>query len=319
MSSLLVKPLHHKQPDERSRTVTLIAGLVTDTGIVFASDSEESGVYRKASVEKILSQNNPSGSSIVISGAGHGHLIDYTAQRILKEATQFRDLSRALQQIEEILKEVFSDHVKLQPVRDIRDADFQLLIGIKASAEQKAYLYSTSGIALIEQKKYHVCGSGALVDYLLAQSYHDPMSREDAVCACLNLLTVAKEYVDGVGGESHVTILANGGDVIEKPSWEVIAEENLVKKFNRQASGLMLATLRTGSNDNEKQFADALTGFGTETKDLRQEKKKSDEIVKELVKRWREFQARQEKERKEKEAAAAAAALEAAAKPPSSG
>lgn len=177
--------------------MTLIAGLVTDTGIVFASDSEESGIYRKASVEKILSQNNPSGSSIVISGAGHGHLIDYTAQRILKEATPF------------------------------------------------------------------------------------------------------------------------GEDILEKPSWEVTAEEDFVKKFNQRANKLMLATLRTGSGINEKQFAEALTGFGTEMNDLRQAKKKSDEVIKQLLKKFREFREQQEKEKKEKEAAAAAAALEAAVKPPS--
>ena len=297
-----------KLPDDRRRTVTLIAGLVTNTGIVFASDSEESGGYRKASADKILSHHNPSGSSIVVSGSGHGHLIDYTAQRILKEATPFADLSKVLSQIEGVLKDVFQDHVRLQAVRDIRQADFELLIGVKASSDTKAHLFSTSGISIIEKTNYQVCGSGSLVDYVLSQMYHDPMTTEDAVCACLHLLTIAKEYVDGVGVDSHIKILNNrDGGIIEKPDWEVTAEEDLTKRFARISADVLFATLRTQSG-SDADFEKSLHKFSQEAKDLRERKKKSDEIIENLMKEWRE---RLEKNKKE---AAEAAAKKAAAK-----
>lgn len=276
--------------------MTLIAGLVTSTGIVFASDSEESGGYRKASADKILSHQNPSGSSIVVSGSGHGHLIDYTAQRILKEATPFPELPKVLEQIELVLREVFQDHVRLQAVRDIRQADFELLIGVKASADTKAHLFSTSGIAIIEKTKYQVCGSGALVDYILSQMYRQPMSTEDAVCACLYLLNVAKEYVDGVGGDSHIKILNHhNGSIMEKPDWEVTAEEDLTKSFTKISSNIMFATLRTiGGTDSD--FEQALSKFGNDVHELREKKKKSDEVIEKLIKAWREEQERKKAE-----------------------
>jgi hypothetical protein len=204
--------------------------------------------------------------------------------------------------IESVLKDVFSTHVRLQPTRDPRDADFELLIGIKSANDTKARLYSTSGVALIEQMKYHACGSGSLVDYILAQTYHDPMFREDAICSCLNLLTVAKEYVDGVGGDSHITVLLNNGTIIEKPAWEVSAEEGLTKTFTKNSTKLLLAALRTVSGTDE-QFESALQSFNKEIHELRVKKKKSDEVINDLVKLWREHQEAQKKLEQEAEAA----------------
>jgi hypothetical protein len=82
---------------------------------------------------------------------------------------------------------------------------------------------------------------------------------------------------------------------MEKPDWEVTAEEDLTKSFTKISSNIMFATLRTiGGTDSD--FEQALSKFGNDVHELREKKKKSDEVIEKLIKAWREEQERKKAE-----------------------
>jgi hypothetical protein len=271
---------------ERRKTVTLIAGMVCHGGIVFAADSEESGVIRK-SVEKV--STNKKGfhrleealggvkhSSLIVAGAGNGTLADYATQRIIEEAKYLQDIREVEKKIVEILREIHTINVPLHPVSDPRDADIELLIGVKSPKWPTPVLYSTQGVTVVKRDTYFVCGSGALIEYILDQVYRQGMPYEDGISAALYMLQLAKQYVGGVGGESQIVVLGADGEVTPKPSWEISEEENMAKQFSLMAGRLLLSTMRTRTESGDESFNSSLKEFVAQVRASRKRKRKSD-------------------------------------------
>ena len=281
--------------------MTLIAGLKCRDAIVFAADSEESGGLRKSNVEKmrrvpeagvlgVLGHDPKRNTSIVVAGAGNGTLCDFAMQRITHAVRRTNSHSGALQVIEAELIEIWKVHVPLFPARDPTETDFGLLIGIRSPDSYSPRLYSVQGTTVVEREKYFSSGSGSVADYILDQMYSDPMSIEDGIAAALYMLQIAKKYVSGVGGESHISILRSDGLVDDKPPWEISQEENIATSFSQASGRLLLSLLRTRSG-TETNFMNHIKMFRKTIRRLRKKKKESDKF-------WDEFMRHIEEERK---------------------
>ena len=265
--------------------MTLIAGLVCHGGIVFAADSEESGIIRR-SVEKVSTNrrglyrlqeelSKTKQTALVVAGAGNGTLADYATQRILGEVRFIQNPAEIEDKIAAILRSIYQVNVPLHPVTDPRDADFELLIGVKSPVWPSLLLYSTQGVTVVKRDTFYVCGSGALTEYILDQTYTPTMSVEDGTAAALNMLQLAKTYVGGVGGNSQVMVLNADGSVDEKPEFEISEEENLAKQFSSLSGMLLISALRTRTGTDE-QFSEDLKIFEKQMKAFRIRKRKSD-------------------------------------------
>lgn len=278
--------------------MTLIAGLMCKDVIVFAADSEQSGFIRKSSVDKISATPHTAADilsgrarcPLIVAGAGHGTLADYATQRIISEVGCLATLSEVERKIAEILREIFSINVPLHPVARPQDAAFELLIGVKPEDVSTPILFSTEGVTVVRRPKYFVCGSGALVDYILDQIYTSDMPQEDGISAALFMLQVAKQYVDGVSGESHITVLKSDGSILNKPPWETSEEEVLSKRYSNRSGRLLLSCLRTRTG-SDKEFESALKEFNEEVREFRKLKKESDKRIEQLLALWKEQQA----------------------------
>jgi len=277
--------------------VTLIAGLVCEDSIVFAADSEESGGITKSNVEKmrrvpeggvlgVLGHNPKKNVSVIVSGAGNGPLCDYAMQKITGEARRTSDRNAAIQAIQEILIEIWKVHIPLYPV-DPAAADFRLLVGLKAPTDHRPTLYSIQGTTIVQRDKYFTFGSGSVTDYILEQMYSERMNTEDGIAAALYMLQIAKRYVAGVGGESHILVLRADGSVDEKPSWEISKEENIAQTFNEVSGRLLLALLRTRSATDD-EFRQILKAFNRGIQLLRKKKKESDRFLDNLMRQIQE-------------------------------
>lgn len=273
--------------------MTLIAGLVCDDGIVFAADSEESGVIRK-SVEKILHNRtsvsalggfNPKRSTVVVAAAGNAALADYATQEILIYAPYLTTVDEIEQKIVEILTRIFTVNVPLHPVTDPLDAAFELLIGIRLPNWSSSLLYSTHGVTLVRRPTYFVCGSGALTEYILDQLYKNYMPLEDGITASLYMLQLAKKYISGVGGTSQITILKNDGEVDAKPNWEISEEEKLSREFGTMTGILLLSAMRTRTPLEGDDFRSTLKVFNKNIREFRRLKQKSDFFMDEFNRR----------------------------------
>lgn len=286
--------------------MTLIAGMVCKDGIVMAADSEQSSYFRKTNVPKLESYDSslnsalaggPVGSSVIIAGAGNGELADYASHKIVREAQNIQSMDDVESRLEGVLGDIFGKRFPVYKAEDL--SEFRLLIAVKAPDSDLPKLFSSYGATLVERKKF-VLGSGVLVDYVLDQIYDENMTTDDGIAAALGLLQIAKKYVEGVGGDSKVAVLSKGGHVRQKPNWEVTEEENILAKHAKIANRLMLAMMRTRA-DTDKQWDTHLTEFCTEIGKLRDEKKKSDQKMKDLMAAWQKyFKEEREKEQKEK-------------------
>jgi hypothetical protein len=154
-----------------------------------------------------------------------------------------------------------------------------------------------------------VTASGARVEAELNIDRHvfsriltalEQMQTEDGIAAALQLLQIAKKYVDGVGGESKIAVLHNDGRVRQKPGWEVKSEESILEDHSKLANKLMLAMMRTRT-DSDSRWKAILDEFVEEITQLRGKKKESDQRIENLWQLLREHQAKEE-EQKEREA-----------------
>lgn len=291
-------PLRDSRWPEERRQVTLIAGLVCGDSIVFAADSEESGGIRKSNVEKMrrvpepgilgaLGHNPLKNTSVVVAGAGNGTLCDYAMQRITDSVRATSGLGEALTVIQAILVDIWKVHVPLFPANDPTETDFRLLVGIRSPDGLGPHLYSVHGTTIVERDRYFSWGSGSVTDYTLDQMYRERMSVEDGIAAALYMLQIAKKYVSGVGGESHISILYSNGMVDDKPPWEISEEENIAKIFTEVSGSLLLSVLRTRTG-TEVDFLSALKGFSSAIRRLRRKKKQSDKFMDSLLKQIEE-------------------------------
>ncbi|HYR89872.1 MAG TPA: hypothetical protein VE422_37710 [Terriglobia bacterium] len=283
--------------------MTLIAGLVCKDSIVFAVDSEESGGITKSTVEKMrrvpeggllgaLGHDPKKRVSVVVSGAGNGPLCDFAMQRITSEARKTSDQKSAILAIQDILIDIWKVHVPLYPTDPVA-ADFRLLVGLRAPGDYRPSLYSIQGTTIIERDKYFTFGSGSVTDYILEQMYSERMNTEDGIAAALYMLQIAKRYVAGVGGASHILVLRADGTVDEKPSWEISEEENIARSFNEISGTLLLSLLRTRSSP-EANFKNHLKDFNKWTQKLRKKKKQSDTFLDNILKQIEENRMRAE-------------------------
>lgn len=271
---------------EGRKRVTLIAGLMCGTSIVFAADSEESGVLRK-SVSKLSHSEQSaeralSGSpSIIVGGAGNGTIADYASQRIIAKTSSLHSLAEIEDTVAEILRDVFQNHVPLHPNPD--DANIELLIGVKSLDAAVPVLYSTEGATLVRRGTYHVCGTGSLIEYVLDRLYGRWMSVEDGISAALTMLQLAKSYVNGVGGDSNIAILQENGVIERKISWELGESEAIAKQYSFLTGKLLLATFRTSVSSSDADFIEELRSFSKELKALRLKKKDADQTIKSIM------------------------------------
>ena len=208
-------------------------------------------------------------------------MIDFTADRIRREVSALAVTPEIEAKIINILKDVFSTQVPLYPVEDIRDASFQLLIAIHArDSIFGPTFYSTDGAMLIRRRGYHALGSGALVDYILARFEKFPhltglrkiLSVDEAVAAIEYMLQIATEYVDGVGGKSHIVVMKADGQIEEPVDWEIAEHENVHTRFEILGNHLMLDLFHA----NDSEFKAALREFRKEMSKLRRLKKGTD-------------------------------------------
>jgi 20S proteasome alpha/beta subunit len=300
-----------KRPQERRRTVTLIAGMVCKDGIVMAADTEQSGYFRKSNVPKLESYDatfsvmsslagGNVGCSVIIAGAGHGDMADYASRRIAKEAKAIQSMDEVELRLEAVLEDIFTKRFQIYKPDDL--GIFRLLIAIRAPDSNTPKLFSSYGATLVERNKF-VLGSGVLVDYVLDQIYDSSMTTDDGVAASLGLLQIAKKYVEGVGGESKIAVMSKEGRIQQKPDWEVTEEETILAKHAKIANRLMLAMMRTRT-DTEDQWKKHLATFAKEIEELREKKKESDQKIKDLMAWWNNYweqeQAQREKEKSQK-------------------
>lgn len=237
---------------EKSRRMTIAAGLLCETGIVFGADTDESIGEMKRRVHKIPTRlGHP---SVIITGAClHGHLMDTAVERILERlgADNPPDAASVGALLQEIMTGLYRTEFKAYPMAR-RDKRVTLLVAVKPEKEKKASAWTIDCTSVHKfTKHYEIVGTGELLDFFAAHLFAPGTPDDVGRVAMVQLLSLAKKTVQFVGGESYVHVLRDDGGIEMSNFHFRPKEEDLLEFFLTMGRPLILASGARSVSDED--------------------------------------------------------------------
>jgi hypothetical protein len=175
--------------------------------VTFGADTQETVDSNKVYAEKILTVEHPWGA-VVIGGAGNGELCDGFVQAVRDDfggikPSSLLDVETGLK---ETLRTFYREDVAYASPKHRR---VKLLIG--ASLGKDVALWQTTGQRLVSVPDLAIVGYEAPIYQYFAKRLHRLCEYpSQSVLAMAYLIGIAKDTGEGVGGNSHITVLRNG-------------------------------------------------------------------------------------------------------------
>jgi len=236
-----VVPLKHKRYTERpwnseGRRMTIALGMLASTGVVLATDTEESwgdvGDIKTATTKMIsVSRKEVTGNSFCMAVAGAGNS-DYL-QRVKLElaakvfASPTWRFETSSDMVEEYLLKFYGDHITpFWP--DVKD--FQLIAGVAGSTQ--GHLWITDKTTVVPcPYGYEAVGVGrAYATALLSRFHSTGMNLESCSLLAIHVVHCVKEFIGGCGKQTHVVACTAENNVHLNPA-KVDEAERLLKKL----------------------------------------------------------------------------------------
>jgi 20S proteasome alpha/beta subunit len=216
--------------------MTIAAGFVCRDGLVLFADTEEQEGYTKTSVEKIRTTEDD-GRSFVIANAGNGYLADSLVDRLFDALASTKKEKDVLPAIRTTLIDFHRNEVALYPCDD-SGKRVGLVMGLQLSGDPM--LLHSDATALRRVREFAVIGYGAELKYLAQQLYRRNMPLKHGVLIAMHLARMAREYVQGCGGESRVATLSNHKtEILHK--FDVWADEQLFSALSDVYRAVLLS------------------------------------------------------------------------------
>jgi hypothetical protein len=118
---------------------------------------------------------------------------------------------------------------------------------------QDITLLKTHGTIDNEINSYEVIGTGEAVRYVAENLYRNDLPLGQAVLLGTHLVSVAKKYAQGVGGDTHILILTSDGRMEFERIEFSRKQEEFFEEFNDSLKDLTLSSPDTGLT-NEQVF-----------------------------------------------------------------
>jgi 20S proteasome alpha/beta subunit len=235
--------------------MTIAAGFVANDGVVLCTDSLYSGGI-KVHGKKIFPMQLD-GGAVAFALAGH----EPFAKRAIEECFAFLgqnpDSQRSVRGIktlvEAALKRFHEEFVFTRPVGERESVWFNLLVAI-ASLSEPPCLFASHETVLIPVPEHECFGVGYYVGHhVIETAYSRRMAVDDAVVLAIHAVAVAKEYVEGVGGQTQLLWIRNGTVSPFHPINSAIYTENYVMSFDRRSAELLFHTANPKLDEEEFQ------------------------------------------------------------------
>jgi hypothetical protein len=255
--------------------VTLIAGFKCEGGIVLCADTYQEASGMKRSVEKLIVYERD-WCSVGFAGSGdQGDLIDTVVDSIQStlDASRPEILHEIKRSIKDSLVLVYRNELAAFPqppaTSEPTDTIVTLLIAVKGKKDQNAELLLSYGTALHPVPEYEVRGSGETLEFVAERLFRHDLPLRHGVLLCTHLLGLSKAHVGGVGGESHIAVITNGGWIQKARLVETDLSESFFKRVDNIFSETLLSFADPSLDD--QGFDDAIALFTDHTRILRQE------------------------------------------------
>lgn len=204
---MLRRPSRHsgkRRHPERERALTIAAGFVCSDGLVFAADTQYSGVTKRHGAKLWWFRCND--TVVAIAGAGVATYIRYVKDGIRKQLRDGMSDDAILQTANDIVFSLAAKHQKV----DAEEWDLDLLIGIRSPGGISLY-ENQSGIVFspVETKNKSQCiGCGrSLGLYFTDWLFNPTLTTRWATTIAAHLLNRTKALDPDCGGDSDILVV----------------------------------------------------------------------------------------------------------------
>jgi 20S proteasome alpha/beta subunit len=255
-----------KRSRQRRRAVTIVAGFKCQGGVVLCADTQETSGNMKWPVEKLVAYEKE-WCQIGFAGSDDGDIADMLIQRLQEGLNRRYDsIEKVRTYIRMTLQALYKNEINLLPWSE-EAKTVRLLIAVRPKAQQEVTLFKALGPVLKEISAFEVIGAGEVVRYVAANLYRDDLPISQGVLLGNHLVSLAKKFVDGVSGDTHIlTITAEGGVSFERSEYSQ-RQEHFFDGFNEALKSLMLSCPDTSIPKQE--ISKRLTAFAKDIKELR--------------------------------------------------
>jgi 20S proteasome alpha/beta subunit len=237
--------------------MTIAAGFVTEDGVVLCTDSQYSGGIKRNGKKIFPMQLN--GSAVAFALAGN----EAFAKRAIEECFACLDMrensdrQHSIGGIKDVLEAALKDFherfVFTRPSEERETVRFSLLVAV-ASLKEKPVVFCSHETVLIPIDGHECLGAGYFVGHHIIEiGYRSKMSLDDAVALAIHVVTMAKEYVDGVGGPTQILWIKDGIVSPFHPLNAAVYTEPLILNHERESAELLFHAANPRLSDEEFQ------------------------------------------------------------------
>lgn len=238
--------------------MTIVAGFKCEGGIVLCADTQETAQDLKLWVEKLNSYEQ-AWCQAAFGGSGHGDMLEMLIQRIKSKLDKgYDNIAEVSDCIRQALREGYEQEINLHP-DPANEKIVTLLLAVRPRAEKTVTLFKSTGPVLHEIDKYEIIGVGEIVNYVAKNLYRDRLPIGQGVVLGTHLVSLAKMYVESVGGNTHILVLTDSGQVQKVRLDETEISESFFEQCNKLLGELFLSYADTALH--ELEFADRVSNL----------------------------------------------------------
>lgn len=232
--------------------MTIIAGFRSSDGVVICADTQETiGGISKRNVPKLTFEEPIPGSDLAVAFCGatnNGPFMDNIIERAWERAKKSKSFASACSAIEKSITKSYEEFGRIYQPGYCPEAE--LIYGVKMSGQSK--LCYALGPAINEKKKYATGGAGLyMAEFLARRMYKQHLSVRQCVILAAYVLFVAKENVDGCGGDSNIAVLRENGISGMLDARRVDAITQLTKYADESFGEILIQAADMSMNDAE--------------------------------------------------------------------
>jgi hypothetical protein len=251
----------------RRRRMTLVAGFKCKGGAVLCADTQETAEDIKLWAEK-LSHYEQGWCQAGFGGSGHGDMIEMLIHRIKAKMDKgYDNIGQIRDCIRLALREGYEEEINPHPYPD-EEKIVTLLIAVRPRSQQSVTLLKSTATVLHEVSAFEVIGVGELVRYVAHSLYSNELSISQGKTLGVHVVSLAKKFVNGVGGDIHALIVTSDGRIgVERVEFSQ-KQERFFEEFNAALTDLTLSCPDTSVSN--KDVNRKLRAFATDVRGLRE-------------------------------------------------
>jgi 20S proteasome alpha/beta subunit len=194
-------------------SMTMVAGIRFDGGIMLCAESMYSGGDIKYNRTKIFTTRYEGGCTIFATAGheGYAKLAVQEAQERIEAEKGRRTIKSIRGIVSTVVSSVYANHIDKRLPHELYDSEIYLLIAVWSESEGLS-LFASRKTAVIRIDTYDCIGTGAyLGHYIIGPSYDDKLNERRVLMLAIQALAATKSHDPYCGGDSEIVILHEDG------------------------------------------------------------------------------------------------------------